>query len=559
MAIAKLSIDLEARLANLQAGLDKAGYLAEQQAARIEARFAKLRSLASGVGAGLATAFTVPAIFAFIKRTNEGVAALEDMKAATGASVENLSALEDAAARTGTNFDTMGDALIKMNKALTDAKPGSEYAAVFDALGLSVKELKALDPVDAMHKLSQALVGYEDDANKARAVQILFGKSLKDVAPLLKDLAEQTKLTATVTAEQVAEAKKFDDALASLTKSTTDWARALAGPLVTSLNLVIERISRARGVWETLKAIDASAGILMQGGGGNTGGATGSWGEPDKPSLPKLPDTFGGASGKQAADKARAERLRAAEFAAQQLVDIEEQAAKDSAEAWKYWEKQQLGNYDERAAAAKLQWQQVFQFIDDEQARAIEEGQALLKDLGDTGEKVGEQISLALTSAAGDAITHWQGVSNLLKGILQDMAQIALRETVLKPAGKMIGDALKGFSFASLFKSIGFGAADGAAFDAGGVRRFASGDVFGSPTLFRYGGGRTGMMGEAGPEAIMPLKRGADGKLGVAGGGQTINVAINVAAGASADDWRRSQRQITSDLQRSLRRAGAIA
>ena len=130
---------------------------------------------------------------------------------------------------------------------------------------------------------------------------------------------------------------------------------------------------------------------------------------------------------------------------------------------------------------------------------------------------------------------------------------------MLKPAGNMIGDALKGFSFASLFKSIGFGAADGAAFDAGGVRRFASGDVFGSPTLFRYGGGRTGMMGEAGSEAIMPLKRGADGKLGVAGGGQTINVAINVAAGSSPDDWRRSQRQITSDLQRSLRHAGAIA
>jgi len=99
--------------------------------------------------------------------------------------------------------------------------------------------------------------------------------------------------------------------------------------------------------------------------------------------------------------------------------------------------------------------------------------------------------------------------------------------------------------------------AAGGAFD-GSIRKFAAGDVFGSPTLFRYGGGRMGMMGEAGPEAVMPLKRGADGKLGVAGG-QTINVAINVAAGASADDWRRSQRQITSDLQRSLRRAGAIA
>jgi hypothetical protein len=58
--------------------------------------------------------------------------------------------------------------------------------------------------------------------------------------------------------------------------------------------------------------------------------------------------------------------------------------------------------------------------------------------------------------------------------------------------------------------------ANGAAFRHGNVVPFASGDVFSRPTYFPMSGGKTGVMGEAGDEAIMPLRRGPDGKLGVA-------------------------------------------
>jgi len=57
--------------------------------------------------------------------------------------------------------------------------------------------------------------------------------------------------------------------------------------------------------------------------------------------------------------------------------------------------------------------------------------------------------------------------------------------------------------------------ANGAAFRRGNVVPFARGDVFSSPTYFPMSGGRTGLMGEDGEEAIMPLQRGPDGKLGV--------------------------------------------
>jgi hypothetical protein len=80
-------------------------------------------------------------------------------------------------------------------------------------------------------------------------------------------------------------------------------------------------------------------------------------------------------------------------------------------------------------------------------------------------------------------------------------------------------------------------AAKGAYF-AGGVAKFAMGGIVDKPTMFAYadgGAGRFGLMGEAGPEAIMPLKRGPNGRLGVEASGGGTNVVVNVdASGSSA-------------------------
>ena len=60
---------------------------------------------------------------------------------------------------------------------------------------------------------------------------------------------------------------------------------------------------------------------------------------------------------------------------------------------------------------------------------------------------------------------------------------------------------------------------NGAPFSQGRVMPFARGGVLDGPTTFPMRGG-TGLMGEAGPEAIMPLSRGADGRLGARAGRQ---------------------------------------
>jgi len=179
------------------------------------------------------------------KSVVDGIDAMNDLKDATGASIENISALEDVAARTGTSFDTVGTSLVKFNQALNNADPDSKTAKALDAIGLSAKDLKTLDPAEALRQTAAALAGFADDGNKARLTQELFGKSLKEVAPFLKDLAEQGQLNATVTTAQAQAAEDFNKQLFALQKNALDAARSITGPLIPAINESIERFNLA--------------------------------------------------------------------------------------------------------------------------------------------------------------------------------------------------------------------------------------------------------------------------------------------------------------------------
>jgi phage-related minor tail protein len=90
---------------------------------------------------------------------------------------------------------------------------------------------------------------------------------------------------------------------------------------------------------------------------------------------------------------------------------------------------------------------------------------------------------------------------------------------------------------------------------AGSITPFASGGVIGAPSYFPLANGGLGLAGEAGPEAIVPLSRGSDGRLGVslAGGGQPANVTVQIAT-PDAQSFRRSEAYITGQIARAVAR-----
>ncbi|UXZ98906.1 phage tail tape measure protein [Pseudomonas phytophila] len=157
------------------------------------------------------------------------------------------------------------------------------------------------------------------------------------------------------------------------------------------------------------------------------------------------------------------------------------------------------------------------------------------------------------------AMTGKLSFSDLAKSILADMARIATRQASSALLSSLVGAGVNyvtgsgtptsagstsaGYSGAALRGWSGVQQAKGGAW-SGGVQMFANGGAFtnsvvSKPTAFGMSGGQTGLMGEAGPEAIMPLTRTAGGKLGVISvgggvGGTQINVEVHIDGDGNA-------------------------
>lgn len=145
------------------------------------------------------------------------------------------------------------------------------------------------------------------------------------------------------------------------------------------------------------------------------------------------------------------------------------------------------------------------------------------------------------------AFTGKQSFGDMIKSMIMDLIKLEMRMSMQAAWRNMGGfsglmNIFKGGSGSNLSNSTslvgGTGAdyiipgtfAKGGMFD-NGLQKFAKGGMFtnsvvSSPTLFKFAKG-TGMMGEAGPEAIMPLKRGPNGSLGVSGTGGSTQVVVN--------------------------------
>lgn len=163
---------------------------------------------------------------------------------------------------------------------------------------------------------------------------------------------------------------------------------------------------------------------------------------------------------------------------------------------------------------------------------AMEKTGAAIKDTDNFARDMG----LTMASAFEDAAINGKKFGEVLQGLGKDIARMFLRKTVTEPMGGALTDMFKGFKIGDLFKN-----AAGGVYSSPDLHSYAN-TIVSSPTLFKFArGGAFGLMGEAGAEAIMPLKRGADGKLGVAGGGSNVVVNVIESPGKGGQQERRNE------------------
>jgi hypothetical protein len=204
-------------------------------------------------------------------------------------------------------------------------------------------------------------------------------------------------------------------------------------------------------------------------------------------------------------------------------------------------------------------------------SQSFEDG---IKSMGDLAGNLGSSFASAFEGMANQltefVTTGKANFRDFAASVLKDISRMIIRYAIFNavkgimnifnPAAALGSSASNVAQYAPLAK--------GGVFAQNGIQAFARGGIVDRPTLFPFAKG-TGLMGEAGPEAIIPLKRGRDGKLGVAGGGGgTTNVVVNVDASGSKVEGDQSQAKalgnvisaaVQSELVRQKRPGGLLA
>lgn len=152
-------------------------------------------------------------------------------------------------------------------------------------------------------------------------------------------------------------------------------------------------------------------------------------------------------------------------------------------------------------------------------------------------EKRSSSFGTSLNTALKGAITTGKSLEDVLRGLASSLASSAL-SAGLQPLQNLSSSLMSG-----VFAGIR------------GVMPFAKGGVVSSPTYFGMGNGSLRLTGEAGAEAILPLARGADGRLGVAsgGGGKPVQVVFHMST-PDASSFKKSEAQLSAMLAGAVRR-----
>ena len=210
----------------------------------------------AGLGAGVGVAVLKEKFDGVV----ESILKVKDASETTGSSIEKIGALVQAAKITGDDFDPIAQGIIKMNKALAGTDDASKGAAhALETIGLSIKDLRQMDPADAFDTIAKSLDNFEDGGAKVALVMDIFGKSGAQLLPFMKDYVELGPQVSKVTAEQAEQAESYERNLRKLQAAKQELYKVIATqalPVADAfVKMLVQTSNETNGVKDKAKAL----------------------------------------------------------------------------------------------------------------------------------------------------------------------------------------------------------------------------------------------------------------------------------------------------------------
>ena len=446
----------------------------------------------------------------------------------TGIAANSLQAYANAGKLAGVGQETIDKGLRRLAQSMREADQGvATYSDSYKALGISVRDsdgnLKSSETV--LGEIADRFADLPDGATKAAISMEIFGRSGASLINLLNGgSAALSEFNYAVSDEFAQNAEFFNDQIAVLGIRFDGFRKQLADALLPTLNNLI-------GVFSDLFSSQQDFTMLFD-----------AIGLSIKTVSAAIFTTIAGFKflGRVVTDilkiinEARKGNFKGAiGIGKEGLADTKEQFKEDM----KVFNDIFTGTENAPATYFREGTKSVQEFSEEITKSFGGQMQSKLKSFNDSIKTIQESMAdVVVKGIKGmeDALVDFVmtgklNFKNLANSIISDMARIAIQQTITKP-------------FTNFISGI-FGNANGNAFVDGKVQKYAYGGVVNRPTIFPMANGGVGLMGEAGyPEAILPLKRGSNGKLGVQStGGNIGNIVVNVDASGSSVEGDQQQ------------------
>lgn len=257
MALATLSIDLEAKLASLERDFSRASRLAEDNARRMQASYAGVGKTFEELGATIAGAVGVNFTVSLIQGAIDAQDKLKDLSKSTSLTVEQLAGLSSLANKSGTDIDGLAASINKLSVNM------GKDAEKFARIGIDAK-----DPIEAFKQLADIYNAIEDPQQRAAFAAEALGKSWQSAAPALSEgsksigeMIDRGQKLANITKESADRADELNDRLSELKDAAAGAATKFANSLVPAMTDITEWMIKAQKEGGLLAAVLVGVGM----------------------------------------------------------------------------------------------------------------------------------------------------------------------------------------------------------------------------------------------------------------------------------------------------------